>query len=442
MEIPSISSLTIIVSIASFTVGCLITTIIFIAINSSQQHKIEKQVKERHEVVSAIGVLCASIENSFSSYRVGSIDFSSLREILLSKIEDISVKLNANIDILDAFYVKNIERFIEDQRAFLVSNINRGTSVGTEEKRARGMLRVNKESAEEFVQEKDLQKRVDITPAPPSPQPEFEPPSLEALRPMPGITSPPTEMISPIPEKPAFEEESLRETPQVSREFDISEKPVDIEKREHDLQKEPFSAFESGATAQISLDKIEEIQRAEKSAIAKDIPIDESKAVKSEIPEEPSLQPFDEKQVAEFVAPVEVPESEEYVSDVGAVEKYPTVDEERSEPKPPVEEKPSFHSAFDIEATQEYNLQDIITKESTAKRDVELKEGAVSEYQEMPTSEKESVFEVDIDEKPLQKDISQIKKQDTDKRKIDKDNNLITGNDVMDQLDSFFGFDS
>ena len=170
-----------IVAGAGFAFGCLITMIIAILINSSQQKKIHESAQNRQAVVNSIGKLCASIENAYSAYRIGTMDYNTLRDVLIEKVDKINTTLNGNIDILDSYYIKNIERFIVDQKCFLMHReADKPVSATGETVRgvSRGMIQdidefVRKEPeplfepepkvvAREIPPKKDIQKPVDV----------------------------------------------------------------------------------------------------------------------------------------------------------------------------------------------------------------------------------------------------------------------------------------
>lgn len=102
-----------------FSVGTLITFIIVNSFYEKRLRKLEERDDERHQIVSAIGKLCATVENSQTSYKLGALSNEDFREVAVSRLEEINAKLLSNIDKLDPYFIKTIERFIRDIQGIL-----------------------------------------------------------------------------------------------------------------------------------------------------------------------------------------------------------------------------------------------------------------------------------------------------------------------------------
>ncbi|MBN1981232.1 MAG: hypothetical protein JW795_06855 [Chitinivibrionales bacterium] len=108
-----------ITALTGFSVGCLISTLIAIYYFNQQQKKVEARITNRHSVISAIGKHVAFVENAHSAYKLGTMQYDALRNIMVTKCQEVTDVLNSNLDLLDAFYVRYIERFIDDQMAYI-----------------------------------------------------------------------------------------------------------------------------------------------------------------------------------------------------------------------------------------------------------------------------------------------------------------------------------
>jgi hypothetical protein len=366
-----ISSELILVFVAGFFIGSLITLIILLIIYDLQDRKATRKKEDRHLIINAIGRLCATIDNAYAAYRMGSMNFESLKEVLRTKIEEVNTQLTSNINVLDPYYVKNIERFIEDQKSFLIKRQDK-------EPVRSGELGIRSGSRDSY----HLRDSVITQPEKPAP---------------PGIES--TAQTEVIPKK--VEKSSKQGAPIMLESLPLDaakkEKPPakDKDKKKDKFQPEALTALESGATVRIAVDEVKKykmpkpvtpFEPAPKDTKTEEKPFTDiaaTKEFKIDTPEEtspPKTKSPEDKTMVE----------EKTVYDMPAY-KVPEDD------KKTVKGTTVFDTPIDVEATQEFNIQDLI--ENT---------------------------------KP------HIKSDD--KSKAD-DDSLITGDDVMDQMDSLFGFE-
>ncbi|MGD9202454.1 MAG: hypothetical protein PVI26_12885, partial [Chitinispirillia bacterium] len=247
-----------------FTVGCFITTLISILLYSSHQKKHEHNKQNRRSILNSIGTLSANIENAFSAYRIGTMKYHTLREIIIAKLNLINTALQGNLDILDPFYVKNIERFIDDQNKFLL--------IGEKE---------NAEAAEVQTEKSQIESSFEHDQATPEKE---------------TVQNSVTEVIEPPKKQSEKDEYESVDVDIESEEFESPEKkseeieeigkiiPDDSEKEQIEIdsaeKKELLSSFESGATACISIDQVEEF--IQPSTESKETEIIEEASVKTE----------------------------------------------------------------------------------------------------------------------------------------------------------------
>ena len=153
----------------------------------------------------------------------------------------------------------------------------------------------------------------------------------------------------------------------------------------------------------------------------------------------------------------EVESEEESAFDIESArfdDTFPTITSETDEEEEPVKGSPVFDSSFDVEATnfdveatQVYNVEDLLKKSrpesetSKPTRSIESlgklgKEEKITDQSSEDSIPDEDVFEINIKNESTtqEKTLKQSGKKSRDP--------LITGNDVMDKMDNFFGFDN
>lgn len=422
----SISTEVILAIVAGFSFGCLITTLIAILINSSQQKKIHQSAQNRQVVVNSIGKLCASIENAYSAYRIGTMDYNTLRNVLVEKVDKINTSLNGNIDILDSYYIKNIERFIVDQKCFLMHR-EADKPVSATGETVRGVSRGLIQDVDQFVREEplptfepetkvvtkkvppeeDIKKSVDVAVAEKptevekitkveKPKEVKKPEKIERVEKEEKLKK--VEKPKEIEKAKKKEEPKKEEKPEKVEKVEKEEKPKKVEKpkeiekpkipetkAKEDKSKEALSAFELGATAAISLDTIKKIEKR-----------DEPVSV--------------EKQPA-FDTPIPVSEA--------------------------AKDEAALKTSADVDATQIFDVRDLMGKKQPklgvfppVKEQEPIRPDETLGQADQKTKEVGGFFDLDIPGKPP-----------AEKEKEDAEgDSLITGDDVMDQMDDFFGF--
>ncbi len=347
--------------IAGFSIGCLATTLVTISIYTSQGKKLEERAENRRMVINAIGKLSAAVENAFAAYRMGTMNYESLQNMLASKVEEINTALSSNMEYLDSFYVKSIEKFIEDQRAFLMRG-QTGIPVeplSTERSASR--------TAVQAIEEEALPTPAVFEPAPPQEAVDIPPPPPEFMQP--ETTPPPQKSVEEVA-------------------FDVGGSAPKLEDT-NKMPSDALAAFELGATTRLPLDAIKQFQQTE-----------ESQAAEDPAPAAPQDPPFESEAQTQIL--------DRNVFDLPEPSLAPP---EPFEDEQPVKGKPVFDSPLD-EATQEFSLQD-------------LTQSIQSRFDPLPKPENP----------PTQED------SPASKKKSKSDDSLITGEDVMDQMDNFFGFE-
>lgn len=508
--------------VGGFFAGFGIATLLWLSISNAEQKKTEKRSEERHDIVKLIGASTAVIENSFSAYRVGNMDYDVLKQILMKKIDEINTVINSNIDILDSFYVKNMERFISDQKGFLIRKRETSPSLTTDEKVARIVSRVSTpevekifpkkqdEPAEELVfEEKDAQESDEETDTDIVQQPVKAP--VEETG---SMDEDHTDSEEAVPEVDVFEleepQQSKQQTPVIKEELpafdgvmmtektfeletpateqqqaglavddfqepltpEIIEQTVEIEKpnfaknKSHDIKSESvqekveesddlttdsdeekdtqqdyqdqaMASFEMGATTRIPLDSFKKFQQDGTMESAEQ---DGSTISDMSIDEQMPTQIYDfgdtmppKTTVAESF---DKPEGEDTGSvfnleDIGNASSAPVMPQLFGNKEDlPVKGQPVFESSLDIDATQEFNVRDLLEKAKKVPgqvpSDVESKQK--KPFATVSDQGNEDVFEVEM-------------KPKKPKKKPTGGDSLITGNDVIDQMDNFFGFE-
>ncbi len=341
-----------------FLFGCLLTLIIMLIIMDLQDKKAARKREERHMIISAIGKLCASVDNSYAAYRMGSMNFESLRDIIRNKIGEIHSELTSNIDDLDPYYIKNIERFIEDQKSFLLSREERRpdqTGQPGLRNRSRGDYLFTDENA-----------RHRSTPAT-APQPAPTPTSKEV--PYPPETDTAVSLTSLM----------RADTPQEPTTNTAPPQPPVQTEETGTFTSEAMAAFESGATTRLTAEELNKLKETPSTQVTPTFDQTATQQFKVDPQMFPTIDDKHEKAMRE----------DKTVYDVPAF-------------RPPEEEaasakgKPVFDSPVDVEATQEFNVEDLLEK---------------------------------------------TKRKQSKKDRSDEESSLITGDDVMDQMDSLFGFE-
>ncbi len=361
--------------VAGFTAGCTVTTIIALHIYTKQQKILEERAENRRIVVNTIGKLSATIENAFSAYRIGTMNFDSLRQVLLSKIDEINTTLRSNIEYLDSFYVKNMERFIEDQKAFILRN--QGDLPAVDAPKVRSVSRAA------VVEKKEPVRR--------QPPAAFEPPREEEAQ------------------ESVFEARQPEEKPvNMDKTVEISKTPSPeeaVEPEQKDYASEALSAFELGATTRIPLDAIKQYQKPE----------EETK------PQEPSIPEFGAETPAQQDSVFNL--EDVHIGDPASIASPSAIEDDL-----PEKGKPVFESALDVEATQEFSVDELMKKAPS-------RFAPEPKPQDQKTGSTQDVMDINLSKGP-----SPQGKHAGPRKKGSEDDSLITGEDVMDQMDNFFGF--
>ncbi len=386
--------------IAGFSAGCMVTTFIAIHLYTSQQKVLEERAENRRIVVNTIGKLCATIENAFSAYRIGTMNFDSLREVLLARSDEINTTISSNIEYLDSYYVKNMERFLEDQKAFILRNQGDLTGIG-----ARTVRSVSRTAVQE--------SKGAVQPPPPS----FAPPERKSVR---AVPPPPREAVQvPVFEKPAPAPVEMDKTVEIPK----KPAPEPAETEQKDYKDEALSAFELGVTTRIPLDAIRQYQQQEEEKVPS---------------EEPPVQDTSFSSVAQ----TQILDKNTFeTKEPPAVPQFDTEPPAETGEGHPVKGRPVFESALDVEATQEFNVNDLMEKVPSRFAPLPKdKEPIQTDTPIHPSVQKpggaDDVFEVNLSKGPAPSE----GKPAPPKKKGAQDDSLITGEDVMDQMDNFFGF--
>lgn len=398
-----------IVGIAGFSIGCVITMIIAILINSSQQKKIQQSAQNRQAIVNSIGKLCASIENAYSAYRIGTMNYNTLRDTLVDKVEKINIILNGNIDILDSYYIKNIERFIVDQKCFLLHRED-DKPVSATGQTVRGVSRV-------FIQDIDEISRE-------------EPLSTFESEPKAVIRKVPAKEVSEETDDVAVFEKKLEEekAAKVEKPHKVDKKPEKITKKKEPKKDE----------APVETEKVVKEEKTKKEGKAKK----EEKPKSVEKPEEvekPKIPGFKDKERKEDAL------SAFELGATASISKD-TIKEliEKDKPLPdtaaPVQEgsrdEATLKESVDVEATQVFNVHDLMGKKQPldtfppVQEEEAVKPDEALATFDQKTKEVGGFFDLDIPGKPLAEKATED----------EEDESLITGDDVMDHMDDFFGF--
>lgn len=366
--------------VVGFALGCIVSIIIAMVLFNKFQKKQEKKAENRHSVVNTIGKACADIENAFSSHRMGNLVAEKLRELISSKIESITTQINSNVDILDAYYVKHIDRFMQDQKAFLSGEEK---AADTSSEGIRGISR--------------------------GPLFSFEEPSFKLFS------------ESGISLKETFQEPA-------SKEFAGT-----TDMKTFETGPEVSTRFETGRTSKIPVEEVKAYKEPE--PVKEDLFSFKPSTLETITFE---TKEFEQKSIfhPETTFKPEPTKVEEEFDIEPAKKREPVMPppHKKGKDKEPVKGTPVFEPSFDASSTQEFSLTDLSKKLKPGKSSPASKEASqphpVTEQKPRgQKEEEEEVFEVNIP-----KMHGAAAKGETEEE------SLITGNEVIDKIDSFFGF--
>lgn len=447
-----------------FTAGVIFAVIIAVIFNLSQQGRIERKAKQQHEIINDIGTLCASIENIFSSYKVGSYSRDALKSEVLRTIGEINKQLNANIDLLDVYYIKNIERFIEDVKR------NLADEDGAYHPEAKRNERMYKPADGMPSQDNSFPQNDGYN----FDKKNFENPNVSHYE---------------VEKQTAFEKGITTQLPVDSvKRFDKSDDTFTVpQKKADDARDFSFEEeFPSPEDVALSDDFFEDAENNGAAGSASGAELDIG-----DLPESDIVSDTDEHfelshdNRTEEQSLDEEPEFElEYLHKDDSSETMTSpesMSEVTEELKQPGNTNSPFYSPFDVAATQEYSVKDLMKmarepEENASDNELSKKqpqeEASSDLFHEKQTQEMqpyafetaktevtsaESLKEQETEIKPPKDDntrdskntqpemskkkpSSSSKKQKKSSKKDDDE--LITGNDVIEQLDSFFGIDN
>ncbi|MFP4418326.1 MAG: hypothetical protein ACOC4C_03815 [Fibrobacterota bacterium] len=102
-----------------FIIGVVVTAAIWIGITVSKARNEKKKQEQRNEAISSIEQLCSVVEHAFASVSVDKSRQGVFRDTVLPKLEEINRELRTNMAVVDAFFIKYIESFLEYRYALL-----------------------------------------------------------------------------------------------------------------------------------------------------------------------------------------------------------------------------------------------------------------------------------------------------------------------------------
>ncbi len=467
-----------------FIVGSMLTTIIFMIVTGSKKSKLKKESLKRHEIIGSIGKKCAEIDHAYSEYRIGKIPFESLGAMILEKIEDVSTELNSNSDILDAFYIKNIERFLQDQKSYLMNGVSSNENQERNSVRPFGMpsqeegispsnvaiantnisdseigiqeISAEESKIEEFsveatdeAEEFHIEEEPSFEPAPKETAPvqdsAFEEPaakidmgedanfdfnattvlSVDEIRGAissedngPNIQTPPQAMgqvqsaslegqslLAPeVKAQPQFKEpEVLKEnTP-------VTPPPPPPAPTVQPQQQEAAPAEEQQQQPFVDMDATQ---------------VYDQTMFQAATGQQPGIAPQQPKSPLQFEQPIPEPPTSSMQTEQEMPQQpifQPQVQPQQQPPKQPLQQQSL--SAFDVEATQEFHVSDIMQH---AQHDT---------TQPSQQGGSEEIFEINMPNSASQPSQPQKPKNSP------KGNDMVSGDDVANQMDNFFGFD-
>lgn len=469
-----------------FIAGSLLTTLIFLIVTGTKKAKVKKIDRKRHEIIGSIGKKCAEIDHAYSEYRIGKIAFESLGAMILEKIEDVSSELNGNSDILDAFYIKNIERFLQDQKAFLMGDISGSES------QERGAVRpspgtniveqteaaIEKDSSiQEISADVPVLQEEAFSVEPADEAEEFhieEEPAFEAKEE--AVFEPAIKEQAPIQNNEpdsAFSESSPKVDMGVDEDFDLNATTIlSVDQIQGAIKEEELSNAGVSPFEQPKMEQTPKVTPTPASfeppapaAISEPAPsFDNSKfegesllnTAKNENPvpvapltppepKEPlTEQPFvdmDATQVFDqsmFHADAQAQQVQQPPQKQASQFEQPIPEPPKAPAQPQMPQQPAFQeapfqpqqslSAFDVEATQEFHVSDIMQH---AQQPAAPQGGAGGS---------EEVFEINMPQNQQQPQPQQPQQPQKPKGG-EKGNGMVSGDDVADQMDNFFGFD-
>jgi hypothetical protein len=376
------------------------------------------------------------------------MDYNTLRDTLIEKVDKVNTELNGNIDILDSYYIKNIERFIVDQKCFLMHREGDKPVSATGET-VRGVSRGLIQDIDEFVKKE--------------PEPLFEPEPKVVAREAP----PPKDIQKPVDEAviekpPEVKKVAKVEKPEVEKKPEKiekvvkEEKPKKIEKpkkvekvakkeepKKEELKKEEPKKEEPKKEEPKKEEKPVKVEKVKKEEKPKKV----EKPEKIEKPEVPEPKVKEEKDkgkeaLAAFDLEATAAISLDTIKKLEETEKPVSVEEQPvSETPIPVagaatDEAPLTTSA-DVDATQVFDVRDLMGKKHPqtdafppVKEPEPLQPDETLGQIDQAAKEVGGFFDLDIPGKPLAEK----------EKKEAEDESLITGDDVMDHMDDFFGF--
>ncbi|MBD3392125.1 MAG: hypothetical protein GF418_08610 [Chitinivibrionales bacterium] len=103
-----------------FVVGAAVVGIVWAIVSAMRQHAAARAEYGRNGIMTAIGELSADVDNAVAGYKLGSLDARALKETVRPKLEQINAKLKTNMKGMDPFFVKYVEKFVDDHMQMLV----------------------------------------------------------------------------------------------------------------------------------------------------------------------------------------------------------------------------------------------------------------------------------------------------------------------------------
>jgi|GEM_PF-5916427 len=114
-------SVNVIYLVIGFIIGCAVLGTVWAIVAISQKAGARRNTRRRTMTITSIGRLCAQIDNAFSEFKLGQVGVDALKETIRPRLEEINAQLKTNMDSMDPYYVKYIEKFIEDEWAALLA---------------------------------------------------------------------------------------------------------------------------------------------------------------------------------------------------------------------------------------------------------------------------------------------------------------------------------
>lgn len=408
-----ISNTEILILCVTFLLGCILTALFSIMINGRRQKNIRANIDARHDIMWSIGKICSKIDNEYAAYRKGSFDIQTLRDKLKIHVGEVKSKLNVNESHLEQYYIKNIKTFISNQTAFIEGKVNLDEGNGRSDTRVFYPQEPKSEQPPVMDFEPQAQPKPApmATPVPPTPQQQQ-----------------PQQPVMPTPDPFANDFKSTQPTQEINNGGDFTVTFDNSQPQQNQGFPIPQSTDDNSQTHPFEFSATQEFVPTEET----DIPFQGNQNPFEPAPEQQNNQfNFDNQQQAAF---------SNYNDDIGATQEFSVNDimAAKSEDTPfagnsgqnnnnmffqSAPQDPNEFSGFPANAPLQNNNEN---------QNHQMPEDYNNIFQSPQQGNQGQQYQQPQQQQQAQQNPQQQQRQNND---------LISGDDIMDQMDNFFGFD-